>query len=105
MDRRTFLKASAGAAAAVGGGYSALAQTVPQSRRISIAIHPEQALGEIPADFLGLGYEISSVARPGLLSARSTAYVQFVRNLGRRGVIRIGGNTSDFSSYAKDGPA
>src|SRR5690348_695800 len=123
MDRRTFLRASAGAAATwaaattggiadavSGGGHAALvqsssAQTASQSRRISIAIHPEHALGEIPVDFLGLGYEISSVARPGLLSARNTAYVQFVRSLGRRGVIRIGGNTSDFSSYAENGPA
>lgn len=106
MDRRTFLQASAGAAAVVaGGGYSAFAQRVPEARRIFVAIHPEQALGKIPADFLGLGYEISSVARPGLLSARNSAYIQLVRNLGRRGVIRVGGNTSDFSSYAKDGPA
>src|SRR5690348_14008142 len=124
MDRRTFLRGSAGAAAtwvaaatAAGSagavsldGNAALvqnssAQAGPEARGISVAIHPEQALGEIPADFLGLGYEISSVARPGLLSARNTAYVQFVRNLGRRGAIRIGGNTSDFSSYAKDGPA
>ncbi|MGH9573361.1 MAG: hypothetical protein ACRD40_07520 [Candidatus Acidiferrales bacterium] len=106
MDRRAFLRASAGAAAAVtGSGYLAFAQAAPQSPRISLAIHPEQVLGESPADFLGLGYEISSLARLGLLSARNSAYVQFVRNLGRRGVIRIGGNTSDFSSYAKDGPA
>ena len=104
MDRRTFLRVSAAAATVTCAGYPALAQATPQSRRISLAINPEQVLGEIPADFLGLGYEISSVARPGLLSARNAAYVQFVRNLGRRGVIRVGGNTSDFSSYAKDGP-
>ncbi len=105
MDRRTFLKASAGAAAAVtGGGYPAFAQTASQPRRVSLVVDPQQVLGEIPGDFLGLGYEISSLARPGLLSARNSVYLQFVRNLGRRGVIRVGGNTSDFSSYAKDGP-
>ncbi len=127
MDRRTFLKTTAGVGAAAlaamdatatwaagataaGGRHAMLArtspaQTSPQSRRISLIVNPEQALGEIPADFLGLGYEISSVARPGLLSARNSTYVQFVRNLGRHGVIRIGGNTSDFSSFSKDGPA
>jgi Glycosyl hydrolase family 79 C-terminal beta domain/Glycosyl hydrolase family 79, N-terminal domain len=103
MDRRTFLKTSA-AAAAASAGYSALGQTGTQTRRISLVVSPERALGEIFADFLGLGYEISSVARPGLLSARNAAYVRFIRNLGRRGVIRVGGNTSDFSSYQKDGP-
>src|SRR3984957_4176793 len=47
---------------------------------------------------MGLSYEISSVAVPGLLSADNHVYVQLVRNLGSQGVIRIGGNTSDFSS-------
>lgn len=59
-------------------------------------------MGSIPADFMGLSYEISSVAVPGLLSADNRAYVQLVLNLGPRGVIRIGGNTSDFSSYQAD---
>ncbi|HEY6464426.1 MAG TPA: glycosyl hydrolase family protein [Candidatus Acidoferrales bacterium] len=104
MDRRKFLAASAGAAAAiVSTRYSALAAQAP-ARAVSVQIDPQQMLREIPADFLGLGYEISSVARPGLLSARNSAYVQFVRTLGPRGVIRVGGNTSDFSGYSKDGP-
>jgi len=49
---------------------------------------------------MGLGYEISSVARPGLLSQQNSAYVRLVRTLGSHGIIRIGGNTSDYSSYA-----
>jgi hypothetical protein len=52
---------------------------------------------------MGLGYEISSVARPGLLSAQNSVYVQLVRTLGARGVIRVGGNTSDYSSYSATG--
>ena len=52
---------------------------------------------------MGLGYEISSVAIPGLLSAKNTPYVGLVKALGPRGVIRIGGNTSDFSTYAANG--
>jgi len=52
---------------------------------------------------MGLGYEISSVAIPGLFSAGNTQCVQLVRNLGAEGVIRIGGNTSDFSTFRPDG--
>jgi len=51
-------------------------------------------------DFMGLGYEISSVARPGLMSAANLVYVQLVRTLGACGVIRIGGNTSDYAHYS-----
>ena len=105
IDRRKFLTASAGAAAAIASArYAPLASAQTPARTISVQIDPQQMLREIPPDFLGLGYEISSVARPGLLSVRNSAYVQFVKTLGPRGVIRVGGNTSDFSSYSKDGP-
>lgn len=54
---------------------------------------------------MGLGYEISSVAIPDLLSAKNRSYVQLVRTLSPAGVIRIGGNTSDYSQFASDGKA
>jgi hypothetical protein len=106
MDRRKFLAASAGAAAVMiaSSRYSAFGAAHAPARTLSVRINPQETLREIPGDFLGLGYEISSVARPGLLSSRNSAYVQFVRSLGVHGVIRIGGNTSDFSSHSKDGP-
>lgn len=56
--------------------------------------------GFIAPDFLGLGYEISSVARPGLLDRDNAVYVQLVRTLSPRGVIRIGGNTADYAHYS-----
>jgi hypothetical protein len=54
----------------------------------------------MPAEFMGLGYEISSLATSGLLSASNGAYVELVRQLGTRGVIRVGGNTSDYSAFS-----
>jgi len=72
---------------------------------VRVKIQPQSRLGRIPADFMGLGYEISSVSERGLLTASNRAYVQFVRLLGPAGVIRIGGNTSDYASWSPDGPA
>jgi hypothetical protein len=95
ISRRTLLAASL--AAPFVSGLARAAGTV------SIRLNPERRLRAIPAAFMGLGYEISSVAVPGLLSADNRTYVQLVRNLGRQGVIRVGGNTSDFSSYQADG--
>jgi hypothetical protein len=57
-------------------------------------------LGPIAPDFLGLGYEISSVARPGLLSPANGIYVNLVRTLGPDGVVRVGGNTADYARYS-----
>lgn len=54
---------------------------------------------------MGLGYEASSVAMPGLLSASNHTYVRLVRNLGRQGIIRVGGNVSDYSTYKAAGPS
>jgi hypothetical protein len=63
----------------------------------------ERPVRQLPADYMGLGYETSSVAITHLLSAGNRVYVQLVRNLGRTGVIRIGGNVSDFSVYQANG--
>ena len=65
---------------------------------VSIQLYPQRRLRALPPDFMGLGFESSAVAVPGLLSSGNRAYVQLVRNLGR-GVIRIGGNVSDYSRY------
>jgi len=67
--------------------------------RAKLTLDVSQKIATIPADFMGLGYEISSVARPGLLSASNSVYVQLCRTLGSSGIIRVGGNTSDYSSY------
>jgi hypothetical protein len=71
--------------------------------QVTISVDASRTVGAIAPDYMGLGYEISSVAIPGLLSARNAPYVGLVKALGPRGVIRIGGNTSDFSTYAANG--
>jgi hypothetical protein len=71
--------------------------------QVEVLLKPDQILGRIPQDFLGFGYEISSVAVSGLLSASNHTLVAYYRTLGPQGVVRIGGNTSDFSSWAPNG--
>jgi len=72
---------------------------------VRIAVDTRRELGAIATDFIGLGYEISSVSIPGLLSADNRIYVQLLRSLGSAGVIRVGGNTSDYASFAPTGHA
>src|SRR5580658_7050809 len=94
MNRREFLAGSALAASA----FAAPVQS-------SVTVRTDRPLGTIAPDFMGLGYEISSVAKPKLMNAANSVYLQLVRTLGARGVIRIGGNTSDFASYSPNAPA
>ncbi len=102
MDRREFLRNAAFGACAAGSPVWLAGESAARraTRQIDLAIDGNQRLGPIPADFMGLGYEISSVATPGLLSASNRVYVELVRSLGAKGIIRIGGNTSDYSSFA-----
>jgi hypothetical protein len=72
---------------------------------VRVQVQPQSRLGRIPADFMGLGYEVSSVSERGLFSASNRAYVQFIRTLSPAGVIRIGGNTSDYAAWSPNGPA
>jgi hypothetical protein len=95
MTRRTVL-ASAMAAPLV-------SRTALAADNVSIRIDPRRRLRILPADYMGLGLESSSVATPGLLSADNRAYVELVRSLGAAGVIRIGGNVSDYSRYDANG--
>ncbi len=97
MTRRNFLAASAVLGTSLAGSQSNAGQPV----RLQLT---DRRLGEIPANFVGLGYEISSVAS-GLLNPRNHAYIQFVRTLSRHGVIRVGGNTSDYSTYSPNAAA
>lgn len=57
----------------------------------------------LPPNFAGLGYEMSSVATPGLLSASNEHYARLVRALGLDGVIRVGGIVADYTRYADSG--
>jgi len=100
MNRRDFLANSVLAAGALAArsAFAAPAQ-------YSVTVRADQPLGLIAPDFTGLGYEISSVSRPGLLSRSNQVYVQLVRTLGTRGVIRIGGNTADYAKYSPNAAA
>ena len=97
MHRRDFIK---GAALLAGSAAGSIAHSSREGVPVTLAVDISRTIATIPADFVGLGYEISSVARPGLLSAANSMYVQLCRTLGSSGTIRIGGNTSDFASYA-----
>lgn len=99
IHRRRFLTSSAAAMAVPILSGQDTAATV------EIHVDPSRALGKVPNDFLGFGYEISSVAVKGLLSPRNRVLLQYYRNLGPEGVVRIGGNTADFSVWSPDGQA
>ncbi len=73
-----------------------------QDAAITLTLAPEPPV-PLPRDFTGLGYEMSSVAPLGLLSAENGRYVRLVEQLGRHGVIRVGGIVADYTRYDANG--
>src|SRR5271166_4840463 len=101
LDRRRFLHASLLAAA--GATTPSSWATATSSQRVTVYLDPRHVMGIVPAEFTGLGFEASAVARSGFLSAENTAYIQYAKTLGAGGVIRIGGNVSDFTHWSPNG--
>jgi hypothetical protein len=99
FSRRRFL-ASAAASAAVASFPRFLRAQVPASATLLIA--SETARAPIPADFLGLSYESAQLAHPEFFSGQNTALAGFLRALGS-GVLRIGGNTSEYAFWTPSG--
>ena len=102
MNRRNFLASTLSLAPSV-LMRRAFSGSSESQDEVKMRLDLSRTMATIPADFTGLGYEISSVARQGLLSAENAVYVQLVRTLRERGVIRIGGNTADYASYSPEG--
>jgi len=58
---------------------------------------PREANGpQIPADFLGLSYEVKELETPEFFSANNTGLIRAFKQISPHGVLRLGGNTSEF---------
>ncbi len=95
LGRRKFLSDSSFAAASLLLGRNALAQTSPSGA--SLRVQTGVAGSAIDPDFIGLSYENMQLEDPGFFSPRNTGLVAQFRAISPRGVLRLGGNTSEFN--------
>ena len=51
----------------------------------------------MPEDFVGLSYEVQQLTDPSFFSAANTGLIREFKALASRGVLRLGGNTSEFA--------
>ncbi len=97
MDRRQFLRATAASAAVAAMPKALLADdetTVPGR----LTLQPNQPGHRMAKDFLGVSYETRQLSQPEFFSAQNAALAGFFRTLGT-GVLRIGGNSSEFGIW------
>jgi hypothetical protein len=53
----------------------------------------------MPIDFVGLSYEVQQLKDPSFFSAQNGALIREFKELSSTGVLRLGGNTSEFAYW------
>jgi hypothetical protein len=103
MNRRAFLRSASAVAAAscfASRGLSEPGETAPIAA--SLSIDESATLATVPQDFVGLSYESAQLANPDFFAAKNTALIGLFRELGERGVLRLGGGTSEFTAFTTE---
>jgi hypothetical protein len=94
LTRRKFLASAACTVAAarlhVGGQSKA---------RVVLSITTEATGPRMPIDFVGLSYEVQQLVDASFFSAQNSGLIREFRALSSTGVLRLGGNTSEFAYW------
>jgi hypothetical protein len=94
MNRRDFVAGvAAGVAAASVRGFA-------QNASATLKIDASKTGTTIPRDFTGLSYESAQLANPGFFSANNKELIALFRGLSPSGNLRIGGGSSEFTTYS-----
>jgi hypothetical protein len=95
VDRRDFLFR---AGAVVGASAVKRAAFADASLQVSgeVWLHDDPAAPQIPLTYVGLSYELAQLSDPTFFSAANRDLVSYFRLLSAKGVLRLGGNTSEF---------
>ncbi len=113
LSRRDFCSKTAGTVAtaataalgavAFGGARRLMAQT--SALEVELEIDSATSLAKVPEDYMGLSYESGQLAYPDFFSPENTALIRMFRRLSPTGVLRLGGNLSEFTLWSDTDPA
>ncbi len=94
ISRRTFLATAAAAVAA-----TRLRAQSPTGAPLTLTVSGEATGPHMPADFVGLSYEIQQLTDPTFFSLQNSGLIREFKALSTHGVLRLGGNTSEFAYW------
>ncbi len=101
MNRRNFIRLSAAASAATLFRPLSFADASPNPS-IRLTLRPDRLGNKIADDFTGLSYESAQLGNPHFFSGANVELAGFLHRLGSSGVLRIGGNTSEYCYWTPD---
>ena len=96
LNRRRFLRGMLAAAAI---GPSVLAQ---DAAPFTLVVGENPLHPPVPHDFIGLSYEAMQLEDPAFFSSKNLSLIEQFRLISRHGVLRLGGNTSEFSWWKEN---
>ena len=91
-SRRTFLRTTSLALAAT----TILPHSLLAQSPATLKLGTGAPIAKVPADFIGLSYEAMQLEDPTFFSPANKGLIAEFRHLSQRGVLRLGGNTSEF---------
>src|SRR5689334_2570546 len=94
ITRRKFIAGTACTVAAV--QFPAYGQSKVQ---VALTIPAEATGPQMPLDFVGLSYEVQQLVEPSFFSAQNSGLIREFKALSSHGVLRLGGNTSEFAYW------
>jgi hypothetical protein len=105
-NRRDFLVDAA--TASVAAAFSTLLPAKPAlgaGPAASLTLHADKIVAQIPGDYVGLSYEAAQLGEPDFFSPKNTGLIPLFRLLSPTGVLRLGGNSSEFTWWRADATA
>ena len=102
MNRRDFLRLSAVASIAAFHQPRSFGDSSPVAS-IRLTLRADRLGNKIGEDFTGLSYESAQLGNPHFFSGDNAQLAGFMRRLGASGVLRVGGNTSEYCYWTPDG--
>lgn len=100
--RRTFLTGAAATAALARFSSKLWSQATANPSDIVLATDFSKPLATMPHDFTGLSYESAQLGHPDFFSSSNHGLIGLFRCLNPRGVLRIGGNTAEYTRWSSD---
>jgi hypothetical protein len=106
MNRRHFLArlAAAGVSTSL-AGWSQEGAKGQGAAKARLEIDASKAGPTIPRDFAGLSYESAQLANPAFFSSANRQLIELFRGLSPSGNLRLGGGSSEFTTYFDADPA
>jgi hypothetical protein len=101
-SRRFFLTGAAATAALARFSSRLWSQTAAAAPEIAFAADFSKPLATMPHDFTGLSYESAQLGHPDFFSSSNHELIALFRSLNPRGVLRIGGNTAEYTTWSED---